>query len=1671
MKTMKKTIVTCLMLLVPALVAAQDFKLYYAKNVTDVTQFRDISILDRELAWREVNNGDIDGNQTDVEQLKKMLAETRMKGLDDQRMFWHMRDRMLLCFRINDGKGDTGSYQVEATFDPTDDEHVKPVYDDKDEPITKMLATNSYFFINIPRQCETVEVNVWKTTEPDKRIRFRYWVYDWNNKNLYIFQLDQKRQATGDTYKMEYVTSHDDADGNSVAESHALELKETYFQSFYVPDGTTLTNVYFLTGNQQEGDVKLQLDITDLHTGIDTDYNMDIPTLTPKFKLDKHENREFVNFNWLGTGLFEKYDTLFIDLRDNLGKKITKATMNVHRVDDDGTLIADDDVRYLGYDDASDRHKVLTMGHPAYIEIIANGCLPTLYRYKGAADKDNRIVRHDLCSAKITLKKGKVGNSGFAVCDQNLRWLKDDLIPVTRNNTEYAVVSVAEGSLAGRPKSEVFCYIENGGIKFPKLLDNQPVEKLAQLELVFSTNKGSSNPDCRLTCKERESGTTREARQQETLTVSSNEFTNFTRDYYFTRFNLVGVADDNKEYQMTLATPDASYDDFPILKNVVIDPEDMAEDGEEKARESTSVGNNDKEIYKSFGESKTGFGFSPNIRFNTPHDLIKVDIGFNADIQKQLISIFATLLYNKQNNKGEHGAPRLKSARDNVKKLQNWNAIDLGSDDGRKVNRIEAVTKTSKFDDWVSNEANDIFTVSRAHVGAFWGFKAKLSLNMPMFELSKIQLGEFQGYVEGGIGWGQDITNDDNEDTHINKAKRLLLNFFKIGAGFVADFTAFGEFGIKTFDPNLPYMLDNYCFNASLGAKLRFGAWFNLRTRAIPSFGLTAGLRAGAKAQVRTGVVVPFEKSIKSCAGAELRLLALIQAYAQVKTPIWSWQGDYTWRWGKRWLWPDSDHNPFHDKFPYWLQDNKGPQLISESYRALQAPQPSTLGSLLMDNLAFDANPHYLNSDNIVVNDLGDPKDYNDDKVTLLNVKTQQRTTLSQPGTTASQHGHSKRGNQEIVVWQQTTKAIDNSQVTKDNMAQTDVDMGHHTVIKASLRQADGQWKQTDVTTDDGYADRKPMVSIQEDGKAACIYEHGTIVRHKTPAGQEQDSITNYHLDGELLLRTYDGNTWSEPTHLIAVNDNLCTQGYDLFMRNDTVLVGVNVATEDETRLFYISKALSAPSPEMRLEELHPTDFCMNRVGSNAVVAMAYERPDSLYDVYVKTLNMRGDGDGRTGAALNISAPSPMKVKIVSDRSADETNDFAVLWTEVSNVARDAEEGNTVLDSMRVVLNATRVHLEQAPQVTYPLTVGAECDSLLLTDFDGYLDDARIGVVYTLSSLKNAAAVVMKNEKVFTNSFVSDVTYSREALLGSSTLPVNVYIFNSGTSAIKSASVNINGQDIPIADSFILPMTQSKFVVQYPIPENFDGFMKSEVTVEYANVFKTSRHAKTRRSMVRQAQAQPSQYISISDIDCNVISRTCEDGVNTFIVELTDRSSRGLTPGTAVMLGVYPHPAVATTLTGEEQTMVTRRDFHQEGGVRRAYAAVTVSGITQSIEGYIVPKVVDVTIDDEAADGYTISNVRSSRNTPHVVLYPSSEPTPVHAPVVSDDATHRVKVVREAGGVRLHGLTAGEEVRAFNANGICVALRKAEGPTLFVPLAKNGIYVLSATNEVFKFQY
>ena len=527
-------------------------------------------------------------------------------------------------------------------------------------------------------------------------------------------------------------------------------------------------------------------------------------------------------------------------------------------------------------------------------------------------------------------------------------------------------------------------------------------------------------------------------------------------------------------------------------------------------------------------------------------------------------------------------------------------------------------------------------------------------------------------------------------------------------------------------------------------------------------------------------------------------------------------------------------------------------------------------------------------------------------------------------------------------------------------------------------------------------------------------------------------------------------------------------------MRGDTVLVGYNMtnAAQDTTIFRYASKPIASNEVSYVDEPLRPINFFMNRVGHNAVIAMLYERPDTTCEVYIKTLAMDGHGDGRSGCDLGLSQSSPSRVKIICDRSDDNADDFAVLWTESNNIIRDATEGNSATDDMITVLNASRVHLSQTPTVTYPLTVGAERDSLFLTDFDGTLNDACINVVYTLAEPQSGAAVVMHNEKYFTNSFESDVTYTRKALLGSGTLPVNVTIRNTGTSAIQSADVTINGTTITIDNSFVPPMVEKVFTVQYPIPEDFDGYISSQVSVNYQNVFRANHHPRRKAmSFLRQVQTKEQRLIACNDIDCNVISRCIENnGANTFVVELIDRSSRGLMPGTGVLLGIYPNPLSSETITGQAQTLVCPDDFHQTGAVRKAYATVYVSGITEPIPAYIVPHIVETK--SNSLGGEVVSNIRGTASAPFVNLFPSPDPTRIVRPSLDTLPTgHRIAVSYEPGGIRLNNLCQGEDIRLFNYMGQAIYVEKARSTTLFIPLADHGVYILSASDEVFKFKY
>lgn len=1631
-----------------------DFDLYFANNVTEVANFDEIKSPNSGLRWTQVQTaeGDMSGNYVEVDNIIDMLESTRKKWLGDQQMFWTMRDHSLLCFRI-DGHGDTSSaYEVSL-----------------DNGSGKKLThtVSDYFFVNLPLQEEPYEITVHRVGEPEKRYRFRYFIKGWNNENLYIFQLDQKRQTENQPYSLECVTGSMNEEGVIERDTLRLELQSTSFQSFYVPEGKDLLDVIFVNkGN------KLRINKKKLHPGIDLNDRFKYMELSDYFYLDKHENREFMNFNWLGSGLFEKYDTLYLTLWNDRSRQLTSGQFHVESVDKRGLPTGNTAVRYIGYDKKLGAHKILTMGDPAYIEVLVNGYLPIVYKYAGPADPETGIVSEERCAVDLTLTSGTVNKKGLTFSSQHFLNLTDEKTIIVRGGKDHVLCSIDDVDLSAWIPADTVHYAEDCGQNYPKLLNNTPIERYAKLQLAFSKPKGDPSINCRLTATDINTHTIYEATDKEQTTLSANVYRSFTYDYVYVDFNLVGVVPLKSFCELELTADDYTYSKFPRLHNFVFDRSQGRKDTEKEIDEKY-VTDNEENVNGVSGQSGFDVKFAPDFKFSFKPVTVKTCFGY--DIRKSILDLKVNIIYNG----GERELnDEDKAARNELKAAENYEYTELKKD---KVS-VRPVGSDKGLDGWIYDDIDDIFDMSSKRIGQGWFGGANFNFKMPATDFSRFQIVKATGQIGYGIGmyWGK-----VGQDPKFGKLAKVLENFKNyVSLTALAQASLQTDFGVKSYIDGVSESMSgtNMGYFAHFSGKVAAGASLNLFTpKTIKVFGRNfnlsswvnfhAGLRFGAKVGIQFGIEGPFAEYWPGV-GFRSILLVVGQAHAHLKTPFFSWSGSGQVHFGFETLKPDDPTNPFHREFPYWLEKGKVREM-ARAYRPLRAPESSEeIGESLVTDVALDANPHYLDGSHVVYNDLRNAEDYSDDRVAMINTTNNNTETLSTEGMTASRHMRSKRGEHEIVVFEQIAKKVNKEDVDEDHLLISSNNLQMHSTIKATVRDGNGAWKMTDVTTDDGMADLKPVVTIQEDGKAACIYQHGRFI----PVDEtvSMDSITNVAFEGQLMLRTFNNGKWSAPTPLyFNIDRDHTIMHYDLLMRNDTVLVAANLLANDQdysvTR--YSSKYIGSNEVSYVDDNILAKHFMMHRVGNNAVIAMLYEKTDSISEIYVKTLAMSGHGDGRQGADLGVGTRMPDKVKIVCDRNAVDLSDFALLWTETGSVYHNEDGSKRSFSDIRTLLNASRIHLGTTLQLSEPITLGCERDSLVMTDFDGFLDDSHISVVYTLADIEGASGVIMTNSKDFCNNFEAEVSYAKTALKGSNSLPINVRIRNTGTSAIQAVNVTINGQNFDIPNAYVAPLKECNFPVLYPIDEHFDGYITSSVSVEYNNIFKAKQHPRVRGLSNQRRTLQMSQArVLLADVTCNVVNRSIKNGVNTFVVELVDHGK--VLDDMGVLVGIYAHPSIAVPLAEGAEVVVKGNEFVQVGNVRKAYATVSIDGIKEPLKAFVNIHVFDTNYGENNLERSHIDNLHGEENPVYVSLFPTGDPTKIERPTVdSPTKNHRVKVKVLDEGVSLSGLKKGERVRIFNSDGIPVFSKQATDSTIFVPLNFRAVYLLSAGDEMFKFRY
>lgn len=1657
---------TLLLLTVSTIIHGQSFRVWYANNVTDVKDLNKIEDENSGLNWRAIPNGanvSMGGNIDEVNNLKQMLSESRMKNLDDKRKFWTMRDHGLLCFKVEDLDGTHHTYEVIVS---NDKDSISQTVDD-------------FFFVNAPAPHDTIPYNISvRRVDNNETTRFKYFVYEWGDDRLYLFMLDQKRQVTGETYTLEYATGYLDEDGDLQKTVKTLDLKEDKFQSFYVPDGSDLLDIFL-----KSGDKKLRLDKSKLHTGIDLNDRMSYMEISSTFNLDKHEGREMMNFNWLGTGLYEKYDTLYLSLYNEKGKQIKNATFHPERVDYDGNRIYDPAVKYDGYDSKTKQHKIVTMSNPTFVEILVDGYLPMLYKYKGAVDEEG-VVDFEHCQDAITMQKGSVAN-GINISTQHFLNLNDEKAIIVRNGIDHRLCTIDAVDLSGRIEADTISYMDDCGNDFPKLLDNKVVERYAQFEASFSRPKGSgAAPASELFATNIETGTTTQALNPTLEVVSASTFTSFDYDYYFARFDLNDVIEKGTTAKIKLKVGNSEYSKFPYLRNLDFNRDEAEEDASEEVNEKY-VGDNNTNSSRGFADA--GFDMRVPVSFKFSFKPVTLSTALIYNIRKNLIQLKINVILNRGDAEGKvpGESEAMSRSRKELKDIEKYENFKVG-----QKGRLNITGDEPNSDDWIYDEIDDIFDISSKHIGTGWFGGAKLALKMPPFDFKRFQVTEALGTIGYGFGYRYDVANNERFEK-LQKVLELLEDWLCLSASFEASTQV--DFGIKSFQEGTQESMSstNMGYSFQFSGKLSLGIALDLFSKEkvgkkdFKLAGLVnaqAGLRLGGKLGFRFGVEGPFDSYVPGI-GASLIGVLIGQAYISVKSPIFSVNANAGFQLGGRVLIPDNDHNPFHNDFPYWLNENEA-KPIHLAYRRIPAPETTELcGKAIINDVAMDANPEFIDVNNIVYNDMGSADDYNDDKVVVAKVNGNEVTakeTISIEGLTATNHRRSKRGDNEIIVYEQISQAINKDEITEDNVVSKNSEVQQHTRICASMRQGTGNWTRYDITTDDGYADLKPVATMQENGHAAVVYQHGKF--DVVDPNVSADSLTNVQFKGNLMLRTYNGTEWSEPTALYDFDldgDHLLQQ-YDLLMRGDTVLVAATLLeTNKKPVTRFASKHISSNTISYYDEALEALSFHMKRVGQNAVMAMIYNGSDSISDIYVKTINMTGRGDGCQGNDLGVGFTQPACVKIITDSNAEDMNNFAVMWTQMSNVYRDDEGGKKFSKNSTMLLNASRIFISNSLQITDPITLGAEMvdtingrqRNLVITNFDGFLDDAKITTVYTLADVTENGSVIMRNEKYFRNSCEWDVSYGSQALLGSGTLPVIISIKNTGTSAINAVTAVINGENYPIADAYVKPFNRQEFVVNYPIDDNFDGYISSQVIVEYLNTFKAQAHPRrAAMNFRRMVSSTKTDRVTLEDIECNVVSHRVEDGKNIFVVELIDHAN--LHEDMIAYVGVFPHPNDLEPLSMNAWQAFYTDNFTEIGGIRKAYATLEVEGITEPIQAYVNCHLLDTQAANTKSALAAVRNARALDTPTLVNLFPVEDPaTIIRNAVVEQPEGHKAAITTLDKGVRIDGLTAGHTLRIFSSEGFCVFKKDTTSSTISVPLKHHNVYLLSTGEEIFKFRY
>ena len=1613
---------------------AQEFRLLMSRSIMEMPDYKKATAIDKITDWIEVSDGGIYSNFMEVNDFLQKMKIPGLKGLEEANQFRRMRDRTILTFKIDD-QGKYYSYNVVA----------------KHGNITKKLTTSKFFFMNVPMSDEPVELTISSIYAPDKAIHIKCQSAPFGNDSLYVFQLDKVCQKVDDTFNIEVLMS------DSTLEN--LPITNQKFQCVFSQSERYPTKAYLgVTGK------KLELDINKWNPGVGLAASFNALALKKECNFTTH-NAEFATFNWIGAGLFAQYDTLFLQVRNSKSQLIKDARINIQRIDYDQQPVSDTDVCFLGVDEKTGDYMILTKGYPAYIEVQADGYMPLLYHYTGAADPETKVLSKTGISDYVVMTEGDVNNNETVFFKKELRFLskKEYYLNAKKKIWDADIVVL---DLVKEPVTETVFFTPNGGTEEMKMADGELREKYVTLDLHYAVPKNAPLGEAGVVELDyKDSEGKGYAPHLSDDVIDANIYTGLAHSFVVSKYDLSECIPEGETAALTLRNGDMNDKAFPLLCNFTYTQDEI----EEKAEEETVAPG--KELENENPKSKMDDALEMRVPINFSFkfgDNVKMSLAVTLNYLKMEINWKLTLtLFNPEEDQGEK-MDRAQKRNKTVNGYKNFKTSESTS-----LNMIDG--KADK-----DSELNEMFS-QNIESGMGWVFKFFASGKVPFKGWGVHARTNFFDFVEElGGSMGYSVKYSLSSMGNLLRAKNMeaaatwadLIETF-IRFGFKLDCYVGGQMGITTLRDGYSDQAEGRGLYLEAMAYAILAAWLEAGLPTNPVINFAVGVRGGGK----LGIYGKFVHSFGDNFGLGLKLtaLALVQYYINIDTFIGGYHksGNFFDVGGSK-LFPDDDTNPYHKDFPNWLPKNSRSR--ANSYKPLKTEVDAGYGKVVLESVASDAYPDYLGEDMFVVNHLHDSQIYDDDGIDVVDIKSGKSTKISSDEYLAIRHDMSVSGDKKIIVYQQCDTIVKPESVTDDNVEKRAMQLSKNFNICANILQSDGTWKKH-VVYQSKEANIKPVAAIQDDGKAAVIWQSGTFDESMA----ETDSIMRQYMDGYLLYSRFDGKQWGEPIRITRIFKNNTVGDYQAIMRNDTVLLAVQesrktAAETPKEELRYYSIPANPYQSHYFAETINVTNFSIKKVGDYNVVGLTHEIDTCKYDVYVKTLNMNGMPNGKAATDVGLQKYSPIGARIVPAANASNVADFALMWME--NTDRESkEDGNREsLGGHRRVINAARMSYTGDLLAATPITVGMERDDLVMLDFDGYLDDDRIKVLYTLTDPELAGGtVVVENEKYFSNSFNYDLMFDQRAAIDGVYIPLVLMVNNTGTSAIRGVTAHLNNQTIEVEDAFIPPFQSKYFILSYVMDDDFTGYISSKVDVEYENIFKSTFNSRRKVSNLRSTMTKVTTVNNV-DTEMRVLSQSVDDkGNNTLVVEVVNNSKVKLRPDQSILVAVLDNPRLSEESLMTKMVKIPASEMRDYGTYQKLITTITVPSVKNDVQAVVAATVVPENA-RSISEMSIYREINPNDSYQYVTLHESGIPTYIDGVRTDLRADKQMKGKRitfayKENGILVWGLNKEETIRLYDLDGKELFTRKANGTEMFIPINRHAFFVLNANDESIKFLF